>query len=81
MGDGYTNKILKYDLNGKMLFSWGTFGQFPGGIWGPHQFSVYEENNFYIADVHIGRIQKFRPKPGANPAEMVGQRFEVPATR
>ena len=81
VGDGYTNKILKYDLNGKMLFSWGTFGQFPGGIWGPHQFSVDEENNFYIADVHIGRIQKFRPKPGANPAELVGQRFEVPASR
>ena len=78
VGDGYTNKILKYDLNGKLLFSWGTFGQFPGGIWGPHQFSVDEENNFYIADVHIGRIQKFRPKPGAKPEELVGQRFEVP---
>ncbi len=79
VGDGYTNKILKYDLNGKLLFHWGTFGSWPGGIWGPHQFSVDEANNFYIADVHIGRIQKFKPKPGAKAEELVGQRFEVPA--
>jgi len=78
VGDGFTNKILKYDLNGKLLYNWGTFGAFPGGIWGPHQFSVDSDNNFYIADVHNGRIQKFRPKPGADPATLVGQRFEVP---
>jgi sugar lactone lactonase YvrE len=74
IGDGYTNKILKYDLNGKLLSSWGTFGYFPGGIWGPHQFSVDSENNLYIADVHNGRVQKFRPKPGVNPQLLVGQR-------
>ena len=78
VSDGHTNKILKYDLTGKLLYSWGTFGAFPGGIWGPHQFSVDSENNFYIADVHNGRVQKFRPKPGADPATLVGQRFEVP---
>ena len=74
VGDGYTQKILKYDLNGKLLSSWGTFGQFPGGIWGPHQFSVDSDNNLYIADVHIGRVQKLQPKPGVNPALLVGQR-------
>ena len=77
VGDGHTQKILKYDLNGKLLSSWGTFGQFPGGFWGPHQFSVDSENNFYIADVHNGRIQKFSPKRGADPATLVGQRFEA----
>lgn len=74
VGDGHTNKILKYDLNGKLLFSWGTFGTFPGGMWGPHQFTVDAENNLYIADVHVGRVQKFRPRAGANPALLVGQR-------
>ena len=73
VGDGYTNKILKYDLSGKLLSSWGTFGAFPGGIWGPHQFTVDSENNLYIADVHIGRVQKFRPKPGADPGTLVGR--------
>jgi hypothetical protein len=42
---------------------------------------VDNDNNLYIADVHIGRIQKFRPKRGADPAQLVGQRFEVPASR
>jgi peptidylamidoglycolate lyase len=74
IGDGYTNKILKYDLNGKLLYSWGTFGAFPGGLWGPHQISVDNEDNLYIADVHIGRVQKLRPKRGADRAHLVGQR-------
>jgi peptidylamidoglycolate lyase len=71
---GTTQKILKYDLTGKLLYSWGSFGTWPGGFWGVHQFSVDSENNFYTADVHIGRLQKFTPKPGANPLQLVGQR-------
>jgi hypothetical protein len=77
VSDGRTNKILKYDLSGKLLYSWGTFGTFPGGMWGPHQFSVDSENNLYVSDVHIGRVQKFRPKSGVNPALLVGQGIEV----
>ena len=65
-------KILKYDLNGRLLFSWGTFGQFPGGFRGVHQFSVDSDGNLYTADVHVGRAQKFRPKPGANRDQLVG---------
>ena len=76
VGDGQTNKILKYDLTGKLLYSWGTFGTVAGGIWGPHQFSVDSDNNLYIADVHVGRVQKYRPKAGVNPALLVGQRFD-----
>ncbi len=73
VSDGRTQKFTKFDLNGKLLYSWGTFGAFPGGFWGVHQFSVDSEGNLYTADVHIGRPQKFRPKPGADPATLVGQ--------
>jgi hypothetical protein len=65
-------KILKYDLNGKLLSSWGTYGQFPGAMWGVHQFSVDQEGNLYIAEVFNGRAQKFRPRQGVNPDRLVG---------
>ena len=77
--DGYlwaadrgTNKILKYDLDGNFLYSWGTWGAFPGGFWGVHGMSVDSEGHFYVAEVDAGRVQKFRPLPEANPAYLVG---------
>ena len=74
VGDGRTNKILKYDLNGRLLSYWGTFGTLPGAMWGPHQFSVDDQDNFYIADVHVGRVQKYTPKPGVDRNRLVGQK-------
>jgi DNA-binding beta-propeller fold protein YncE len=77
-GDGYlwaadrgTNKILKYSLDGTLLYSWGTFGTFPGGFWGVHGVSVDAEGNFYVAEVDTGRVQKFRPLPDANASYLV----------
>ena len=71
VSDGNTQKIAKFDLNGNLEYSWGTFGAFPGGFWGVHQFSVDSEGSLYTADVHVGRVQKFRPKRGADPARLV----------
>jgi streptogramin lyase len=77
--DGYlwaadrgTNKILKYSLDGEFLYSWGTWGTFPGGFWGVHGMSVDEEGNFYVAEVDAGRVQKFRPRADANPDYLLG---------
>ena len=77
-GDGYlwaadrgTNRILKYDLDGNFLYAWGVAGDFPGGMWGVHGMTVDSEGNFYVAEVDNGRVQKFRPRPGANPAYLV----------
>jgi sugar lactone lactonase YvrE len=73
--DRGTSKMLKYDLNGHFLYSWGTWGDFPGGFWGVHGISVDQEGNLYVAEVDSGRAQKFRPRPGANPALLVGKPF------
>jgi hypothetical protein len=75
VADGITQKFTKFDLTGKLLYSWGTFGAFPGGFWGVHQFHTDSEGNLYTADVHVGRPQKFRPKKGANPAHIIGRYF------
>jgi peptidylamidoglycolate lyase len=71
--DRGTNKILKYDLDGNFQYSWGTWGDFPGGMWGVHGMSVDEEGNFYVAEVDNGGAQKYIPRPGANPAFLIGK--------
>ena len=50
------------------MYSWGTWGDFPGGMWGVHGFSVDQEGNVYVAEVDNGGAQKFAPRAGANPA-------------
>ena len=73
VADGGTNRILKYDLNGKYLYGWGGPGGQPGQFNGPHSITVDQEGNLYLAEVFNGRVQKFRPKAGADPAKLVGQ--------
>jgi len=71
--DRGTSRMVKYDLQGHLLYSFGVWGDFPGGFWGVHGFSVDQDGNFYVAEVDSGRAQKFRPRPGANPAFMVSK--------
>jgi 6-phosphogluconolactonase (cycloisomerase 2 family) len=71
--DRGTSKMLKYDLEGHFLYSFGTWGDFPGGFWGVHGFSTDQDGNFYVAEVDNGRVQKFRPRAGVNPAFLVSK--------
>lgn len=68
-----TSKMVKYDLEGRYQYSWGTLGEFPGAFFNPHGFSVDQEGNLYVAEVAGGRAQKLRPRAGANPAMLVGR--------
>ncbi len=72
VSDGGTHRVLKYDLNGKYLYGWGGPGDYPGGFNGPHSLTVDQDGNLYLAEVFGGRVQKFRPKKGADPAKVVG---------
>ena len=69
--DAGTTKLLKYDLEGNFLNSWGTWGTFSGGMWGVHGMTVDEEGNFYISEVNTGRVQKFTPRTGVNPDYLI----------
>jgi len=71
--DRSTNKMLQYDFSGHLLYSWGSMGMFPGGLWGVHGISVDQQGNLYVAEVDSGRVQKFRPRAGANPAFLVAK--------
>lgn len=65
---GPLDKMLKYDLNGHLLYAWGTHGTVPGLFWAVHEFSADSDGNLYTAEVFGGRSQKFRPRAGADPA-------------
>ena len=64
--------VNDWNLDGQLQFNWGTFGHHPGQMWGVHAFSTDNEGNVYTAEVWGGRAQKFRPKPGADPAQLIG---------
>lgn len=71
VADGTNAKLLEYDAGGKLLYSWGTYGTFPGQFWELHQLSVDSEGNLYGADSFGGRVQKFRPRAGADRAHLI----------
>jgi sugar lactone lactonase YvrE len=71
--DNSTQKLAQYDLNGHLLYSWGSLGTFPGALWGAHGISVDQEGNLYLAMVGYGGVQKFHPRAGANPNFLVGK--------
>ena len=80
VSDGGTNRILKYDLKGNYLYGWGAPGGLQGQFGGPHQFTVDQEGNLYVAEVFNGRVQKFRPKKGADKSKLIGQELRYGPT-
>lgn len=71
--DDTTSKVVKYSLDGQYLYSWGSLGDWPGSFFNMHGANVDQEGNLYTAEVAGGRVQKFRPRAGANPAYLVGK--------
>ena len=71
------NRILKYNLDGELQYHLGTCGGtrggFPGRLARPHQLDVDQEGNLYIASWDGGWMNKFVPKPGADPSKLVGR--------
>ena len=72
-GDGQTFRILKFDLDGNFLYSWGAGGPQPGRLGCSHGITTDQLGNLYLADCFAGRVQKFEPLPGADPDKLAGQ--------
>ena len=75
VADGSSNRMLKYDLRGNYVYGWGTPGDDYGHFNGPHSITTDQDGNLYIAEVFAGRVQKFVPRPGADPAKIAGQQL------
>jgi hypothetical protein len=80
VADGGTMRIVKYDLNGRYQYGWGGPGGHLGGFNGPHSITTDQDGNLYLAEVFNGRVQKFRPKAGADKSKLVGQEFRYRRT-
>ena len=73
VGDAPTNRLMKFDLEGNHLYSWGAPGLQPGRLACSHGITTDQEGNLFIADCFAGRVQKFEPVAGADPDKLVGQ--------
>ena len=73
VGDAPTNRLLKFDLNGNVLYSWGAPGGQPGRLACSHGITTDQLGNLYLADCFAGRVQKFEPIPDADPQKIAGQ--------
>ncbi len=78
------NQIIQFNMNGDRLQNFGAYcctrGGFEGGLSRPHQMTVDQDGNVYIANFDAGQalgqpggyVTKFTPMPGANPDMLVG---------
>ena len=52
--------IMKVDLNGHLLESWSSFGNYDGQIYWGHDIAVGKDGGIYVGDVYFGmRVQKW----------------------
>jgi hypothetical protein len=74
--DQTSEKLAKFDLSGRLEYSFGTSGVNGNGrdqrkFWGVHQIAADSKGNLYVAEVFNGRADKFVPRPGADPSQIV----------
>jgi DNA-binding beta-propeller fold protein YncE len=62
MCDGHNNRILKLDLDGRILGSLGSHGKLPGELDFAHHLSVGPSGAIYVAEIKNWRVQKFAPR-------------------
>lgn len=65
-------RFVKLDFEGTRLYEWEVPAEMPDGYLEVHTFSVDSEGNLYGGDNQYGRTQKFVPRPGVDPALLIG---------
>lgn len=71
VADNQVPRMVKFDLEGNILESW-MLDSGPHRFGEVHELAVDSEGSWYGADNVLGRAQKFIPRPGADPARLIG---------
>lgn len=61
MADGYADRVLKLDLDGKVLGVFGSHGKIAGKFAFAHSIAVGAKNELYVAEILNWRVQKIVP--------------------
>jgi hypothetical protein len=64
-------RFVKLDFKGNRLYTWLVPSDLPDGYLEVHAFSVDSAGNLYGGDNQYGRTQKFVPKAGADPQQLI----------
>lgn len=75
---GVDNRLAEYDMNGKLLTSWGVFGVAPGKFDDPHDMGVDPAGNLYVSMWSLRKVglEKYVPNPNADPKRLVRPAFD-----
>ena len=65
-------RFVKMDFEGNRLYTWNVPRELPNGYLEVHTITVDSDGNLYGGDNQYGRTQKLVPKPGADPALVIG---------
>ncbi len=57
--DGYQGRVLKLDLEGQVIGTFGSFGRAPGELSFAHHLSLGQGGELYVAEVLNWRVEKF----------------------
>ncbi len=57
--DGLNNRVVKVNMEGKILGTLGGFGKAPGKFDFPHHMAVDSEGSLYVVEIKNWRVQKF----------------------
>ncbi len=59
MADGYANRVLKLDIEGNIVGTFGAPGKLPGQFAYAHHLAVGRNEEIYVAEILNWRVQKF----------------------
>ena len=62
MADGYNDRVLKLDLDGRIVGAIGKHGRTPGTFDVAHHLAVGPAGDLYVAEIVTWRVQRFVPR-------------------